>query len=279
MLDARWDQTAYDLHGSANAPSLVLIHGLGLHRGLWRRFLPALSARYHVLTYDLYGHGKSGASPTTTSLDLYAEQLHGLISHVGLSSATIAGFSLGGMINRRFAMTYPEMTDALIIMNSPHARAPDWQRKVEAQAEQSADGGPAATIDAALLRWFTEEFRNRSPESVEEIREWVLSCNADSYAQARRVLAFGIKELIAPQPALNTPALIITSEHDIGSTPAMARAMKSEMPNSRLHAVPGLKHLGLVEKPDLFISPILDFLRGQTSQAEIQPDEETSNDG
>ncbi|WP_166461771.1 alpha/beta fold hydrolase [Paracoccus alkanivorans] len=106
MLDTRWDQTAYDLHGSENAPSLVLVHGLRLHRGLWRQFLPALSAHYRALTYDLYGHGKSGPSTETASLDLYTKQLHGLMNHVGISSATIAGFSLGGMINRRFARAY-----------------------------------------------------------------------------------------------------------------------------------------------------------------------------
>ena len=73
---------------------MVLIHGLGLNREVWQWQLAALRDRYHVLTYDLFGHGDSAAPPITPSLSMFSDQLRGLLDYCGIESATIIGFSL-----------------------------------------------------------------------------------------------------------------------------------------------------------------------------------------
>ena len=45
--------TAYDVAGNGKNPAIALIHGLGINRQMWREFVPALSQRYYVLSYDL----------------------------------------------------------------------------------------------------------------------------------------------------------------------------------------------------------------------------------
>ena len=44
---------------SGNGPDLVLIHGWGLHGGIWGRFVPLLEAHFCVTCVDLPGHGRS----------------------------------------------------------------------------------------------------------------------------------------------------------------------------------------------------------------------------
>ncbi|MGI9318661.1 MAG: alpha/beta fold hydrolase, partial [bacterium] len=151
--------TAYQITGPKEAPVIALIHGLGLNRNTWQWHQPDMSIQYRVLNYDLYGHGESAAPPSLPSLSLFAKQLADLLDFVSIEKCSIVGFSLGGMINRRFAMDYPERTHALGILNSPHERSPEAQKMVEQRASESASGGPGATLDSTIERWFTAEFR------------------------------------------------------------------------------------------------------------------------
>ncbi|WP_135506178.1 alpha/beta fold hydrolase [Roseovarius aestuariivivens] len=260
MAHAR-DGTAYDLTGPKDAPCVVLIHGLGLSRRVtWDAFVPRLSDRFRVLSYDLPGHGKSAPVAGEITLTRLSAQLIGLMDELGLARAALIGFSLGGMINRRVAMDNPDRVQALAILNSPHERDAERQRLMEEAARQSAEGGPAATLDAALERWFTPEFRATETETVARVRETVLACEPASYAAHRYVLAAGVTELIRPDPPIPHPALVMTCEHDPGSTPAMSRAIGSEMPRAEVRIVPGLRHLGLIEAPQAFLDPVLAFI-------------------
>lgn len=252
--------TVYEVSGPEDAPVVVLIHGLGLNRHTWQWHEPALSARYRVLNYDLFGHGESVPPPTTPSLSLFATQLRDLLDFLGIDRCAVVGFSLGGMINRRFALDYPNRVRALAILNSPHERGPEAQKAVEERAAKSTAGGPGATLDTTLKRWLTAEFRENELEIIDLIRQWVLANEPAVYAKCRWVLANGVLEIIRPQPPITLPTLVMTCENDSGSTPAMSHAIASEIPGSQTIIVPHLQHLGLMEQPSQFTTPLLRFL-------------------
>ncbi len=237
-----------------------MVHGLGLTRATWDDFLPVFKQDYRVLTYDLCGHGESALPQEKPSLTVLSDQLVALLDELGIARVAIVGFSLGGMINRRFAMDHPSRVTALVILNSPHERKPEAQRLVEERAAQTGAGGPLATIDATLERWFTPRFRQDAIDVVAQIRAFVLANDPDIYTQHRQVLAHGVVELIRPVPPITAPTLVITCEHDSGSTPSMSIAIAAEIEGAETVIVPGLQHLGLIERPDLFIQPILRFL-------------------
>jgi len=252
------DGTAYDVSGPPDAPCVVLIHGLGLARGLWDPVLPDLQA-YRVVRYDLCGHGQSRPAPDRATLALYARQIAQLLDHLGQSSAHIVGFSIGGMINRRFAMDYPARTRSLVILNAPHDRGPQMQIAVEERAKAVREQGAFATFDAALKRWFTPAYL-QGGAGPDIVRAWRGAVDAESYAQTAWVLAHGVRELIAPDPPLRVPALVMTCAHDSGSTPDMSRAIAAEIDGAHLRIVPHLQHLGLMEAPELFAQAIAAFL-------------------
>ena len=252
--------TAFELAGRPDAPLVVLIHGLGLNRQIWHWHIPALTKHYRVLSYDLLGHGESAPPSAQPSLRLFSAQLRELLDHLGAPSCAIVGFSLGGMINRRFALDHPDRVWALAILNAPHERSPEQQEKVEARAAKVAAGGSDATIESALKRWFTAGFRERHPELLTRIREWRASADAGSYPGCCEVLATGVHELVRPDPPIGCPTLVMTGERDSGSTPGMARAITCEIPSARMIIVPGLQHMGFVEEPACFNGPIIEFL-------------------
>jgi pimeloyl-ACP methyl ester carboxylesterase len=253
------DGTAYDLVGPVDAPCVVLIHGLGLSRALWDRHLSAF-AGFQVLRYDLYGHGESAAWSGVTSLTVYADQVAGLLDHLGIASAHIVGFSIGGMINRRFALDYPDKVLSLAILNSPHDRGAQAQTAVEARALAAREQGAFATFDAAVKRWFTPEHvaTGAGPALV---RAWREQVDDESYAQTSWVLAHGVRELIAPDVAIVAPTLVMTCENDVGSTPQMSHDIAAEIVGAELVIVPMYKHLGLLEDVEVYTGAVLKFLQ------------------
>ena len=252
--------TAYDLAGIPGNPAVVLVHGLGMNRKMWRDYVPPLSRRYRVLTYDLHGHGDSRRAPSKISLSLFSKQLNDLLHELQISRCVVIGFSLGGMINRRFAMDLPHSVSALVILNSPHARDPDEQQIIEKRIKDTAESGAKGTLEESITRWFTPDFRSKMPDVVSEVSDWVCNNDSVSYFQSREVLAKGVTELIRPQPPLALPTLVITCQNDSGSTPQMSYAIASEITNSRVEIIPELQHLGLLEDPAAFLTPIEDFL-------------------
>lgn len=252
--------TAYDISGPILAPVVVFIHGLGLNRQIWKSYVSRFASRYRVLSYDLYGHGESARPPRTPSLTLFAQQLVELFDELNIDQAILVGFSLGGMINRRLAMDYPDRVSLLAILNSPHERGQEAQKLVEQRALDSAEGGPGATLDATIERWFTADFREHHDDFIQQVRQWVLANDHEDYALCRQVLAFGVVELIRPKPPITHPTLVITCEHDSGSTPAMSQAIASEIEGAEVIIVPDLQHMGLSENPSFFVTALVEFI-------------------
>lgn len=258
-LFSKRDGSFYQWHGD-RGPVIALVHGLGLNHHMWQWQIPALSRRHRVLSYDLYGHGLSPCAATRHSLEVFAQQLAGLLDECGVNHCAVVGFSLGGMIARRFAMDYPQRVSAVAVLNSPHARSTDQQRAILSRVTQARSQGPSATVDAAIKRWFTEDYKRKNPKVIDLVRQWVLANDPRVYPENYRVLAEGVAELVRPEPPIECPALIIAAEDDPGQTPQMAKAMASEIPHSQTHVLPNLRHMAPVEAPEQYNRLILSFI-------------------
>ena len=106
MESGRAGESAWELHGEG--PTVVLIHGFGLNRAMWQWQLPVLTPHFRVLTYDLLGHGESAPPAGTPDLAMFSGQLLGLMDGCGIERAAVVGFSLGGLIARRFALDHSQ---------------------------------------------------------------------------------------------------------------------------------------------------------------------------
>ncbi len=260
MMDMAPDGTAYELTGPADAPVVVLIHGLGLNHSCWQWMVPALSDKYCVLSYDLFGHGDTVVPPQTPNLSLFSNQLRALLDHCDVENAMIAGFSLGGMIARRFAQDLPNRAQALIILHSPHKRSEAAQAAILKRVVQARAEGPGSTIEAALERWFTDGFRIANPDMMDTVRGWVTGNRKEVYHTIYRVLANGIDEIVAPQPPITCPTLVITGDEDFGNGPEMTQAIAAEIPGAQTLILTGLRHMALAENPAAVNGPIRQFL-------------------
>lgn len=254
------DGTYFELDGPREGPAVALIHGLGLNLECWQWMRPALRDRYRVLSYDLYGHGQSAPPPGTPSLRMFSDQLADLLDHCGIASAALVGFSLGGMIARRFAQDRPGRTAALAILHSAHRRTHKAQAAILERVAQARDEGPQATVEAALERWFTAPFRRANPEMMQSVRRWVMANDRAIYPTIYRVLAEGVAEITAPAPPIACPALVITGDEDYGNGPEMTHAIADEIEGAITCILPGLRHMALAEAPGAVNGPVRRFL-------------------
>jgi|TARA_B110000091_G_scaffold193192_1_gene218109 pimeloyl-ACP methyl ester carboxylesterase len=256
------DGTTYELTGPKSAPVVILIHGLGLNKDCWQWLTPDLVNSYRILSYDLYGHGGSVDPTKQPSLSLFSKQLSSLLDHCDISQGVIVGFSLGGMIARRFAQDAPKRSLAMIILHSPHTRSEAAQASILARVDQARIMGPQSTVEAALERWFTSGFMEANPNLMDKVRQWVIANSREVYHTIYSVLATGIDEIVKPNPALTLPSLVLTGEEDFGNGPEMADAIAVDIEGAKVLVFPGLRHMALVEAPTVVNKPILEFLDG-----------------
>ncbi|MDJ0608427.1 MAG: alpha/beta fold hydrolase [Kiloniellales bacterium] len=267
LAEGRIEGTAYEVAGPEHGagPPVVLVHGLGMTRAMWDWQWPALTARFRVLRYDLLGHGASAKPPGPYSLGRFADQVAGLMDHLRWDSAALVGFSLGGMIVRAFALAYPARVSALAVLNSAHARSEAERDAVRRRVAIAEAGGPAATVDEALARWFTADFAARHPEVLERVRGWILANDPAVYPLSYRVLAEGDLELAEAVSAIACPTLVMTGTEDRGNSPDMARRLAALIPGAELAILPGLRHMGLAEDPEAYNRRLVEFLARSAS--------------
>ena len=70
-----------------------------------------------------------------------------------------------------------------------------------------------------------------------------------------------MRELTRPITPVSFPTMVITNENDSGSTPDMAKTIADEIDQADICIVPELKHLGLIEQPQSFTQPVIEFFR------------------
>jgi epoxide hydrolase 4 len=110
--------------GKKEDPLLVMIHGFPDFWYSWRAQMPALAKSFHVVAIDQRGYNLSGQPDGVENYktEKLVGDLVAVVQHFGPGKAVIVGHDWGGMVAWTFAMSHPELTDRLIVLNLPHPR-------------------------------------------------------------------------------------------------------------------------------------------------------------
>ena len=98
--------------------AIVLLHGFLENSTMWNDFINEWSRQNRILTIDLLGHGKSECLGYVHSMELMAEAVAEVLSHLKIKQATLIGHSMGGYVALAFAELYPNSVNGLCLMNS-----------------------------------------------------------------------------------------------------------------------------------------------------------------
>ncbi len=227
------------------APRLALIHSLALDRTIWDGVVRELAGDVHILTYDCRGHGKSGKPAGPYSVEQYARDLAELFDHVGWTSATVAGCSMGGCVAQAFGGLYPERATALGLIDTTAwygAEAPKQWRERAVNVKVNGLGG---LVDFQLSRWFGDQFRAEHADVVQATARVFLASDLEAYAST--CILLGDADVRPFHAAMKMPVAVIVGEEDYATPIAMARQMHESIAGSTLTILPGARHLTPIE--------------------------------
>lgn len=107
--------------GSADAPTVLLLHGFPSSSRMWEPLLPLLADRYHLIAPDYPGFGHSSAPSTSEfayTFDRLARIMEALVEKLGLASYVLFMQDYGGPVGFRLALSHPERVRGIIIQNA-----------------------------------------------------------------------------------------------------------------------------------------------------------------
>ena len=252
----------YEVRGEGTA--VVLIHAGIVNMGMWDAQMRALAEKHRVVRYDIRGWGESAKVPGEYSNH---EDLRGLLAHLGIERVAIVGCSWGGKIGLDFALVYPEMVTALVLVGTGLGgykfTMTGIAEKMEAIGEAYQRGDKALMAELITQIWF--DGPQRTPEQVDSglrVRAYDMALHMVSLPEAK-----GSREVELDPPAIErlteiaTPTLLLVGEEDAADIHAIAALLQAKLPAVEgLTLIANTAHLPNMEQLSHFNRLVLDFL-------------------
>lgn len=258
---------AYDSTGEGEP--LLLIHGLGAHRGTWDDVLPRLSSQYRVYRVDLKGFGRS-PKPLDEHYSLVDQAVcvRELVAELGLTKLVLIGHSLGGAVSLVLAAQAPSLVSRLVLLAAPAyvSDTPLALRLVRYRPMQwLLKKLPVSWILPFVVYRVYENWAVLTQERLRSYREPLDSAGA-RHAVIQTALCTAperIEELSGRHADVTSPTLLIWGARDAIIPVSTGSRLTEELPDARLVVIPRCGHVPQEERPDQTVESILSFLSSE----------------
>lgn len=258
----------YEIHGSGRP--LVLIHGGWVSHRMWQPQVEYFASRYRVLTYDVRGHGLTGASPLKKySVELFAADLREMLEKLHIKKPALCGLSMGGMIAQCFASRWPDNISALILADTAasteltlndkllkYVLAPKWLFIALVRLMGMRLYSDFASWTARVTR--SKEWFGQDEDVQRYVKEEMLRFETGEFNKIFEALYdFKLQDLAA----ITAPALIINGEYESKSVFKHMEYMHKVITGSSTAVVPRAGHTSNMENPVDFNRVVDEFLQ------------------
>jgi len=237
--------TFYVFNKKEQSIPIVFIHGVGLTYEIWQPQLDFFKDHSN-LSYDILGHGKSSLTKQNISFDDFSEQLIDLIDELKIEKIHLVGFSIGSLIARNFATKYSNRLQSLILLGSIYKRSEQQQKIVNERFNQAKK--ELKLSRQALKRWFTDKYLENNPNTYEKISSILSENNMANFLKVYELFVRHKND--EDFEKIQTKTLVMTGEHDIGSTIEMSQQLNNIIKGSELKIIKDGKHLCGIECAD-----------------------------
>jgi pimeloyl-ACP methyl ester carboxylesterase len=255
-------------------PPLVCLHGGWYNADSWRPQVDRFADEYRVVTYDLRGHGRTGATGSRRySIDLFVDDLERLLAHLGIEKPILCGLSVGGMVIQSYLDRHPDEARGAVIggplqsmppIDLPSAVKP-FVTPLPAIAGMVSTLGSAATFRSLLgsirattgVPWLTLDSTVRS-----EAMAAVADVTPGEYRKVFRALY----EFEPPDlSGVRTPMLVLYGDHEAPSVKRQGRRLAETVGRGAWQEIPDSGHLVNQDNPRAFNAACTEFF------AELDP--------
>ncbi|MBM3120708.1 MAG: alpha/beta fold hydrolase [Chloroflexi bacterium] len=243
----------------AEAPVVLLLHGLGSCGEDWGLQVPALRADYSLVLPDLRGQGRTPMPPGWPSIADLAADVRALMDGLGLASVHVVGLSLGGAVALQLAVDDPQRVRSLTAVNT-FARLRVARGAARRGAERTwlaATGRMHELGRRVALGLFPEE-------GQEAFRQAAARRLADNRpANYLRLLsAVGRFDLRPRLAEIRSPTLVVAGEQDTTVPMECKLELARQIRGARLKVFSGSRHVTPLDRSPEFNACLLEFLIG-----------------
>jgi pimeloyl-ACP methyl ester carboxylesterase len=240
----------YEEHGprGPEAPALLLTHGFSATLRMWDSQIEALESRWHVVRWDMRGHGQSDSpeDPAAYTHKATFGDMVAVLDACGVDRAVIGGLSLGGYMSLELYLAHPERVRALVLCDTgPGYKKDDaraaWNRYAESFAQKFDEKGLAALGPSAEVKIAKHR----------DARGLALA--------ARGILVQRDARVIESLPSISVPTLLVVGSEDRPFLTGM-KYMAEKIPDAEHVVIEGAGHAVNIDQPARFNAVLVAFL-------------------
>jgi pimeloyl-ACP methyl ester carboxylesterase len=248
----------YEIHGTGRP--LILLHGAYMTIDAMGPLLPGLAETRQVIAAEMQGHGRTADIDRPITYEQMADDTAGLARELGIDTADVFGYSMGGGVALQVALRHPQLVRRLVL----------------ASAGFASDAMPPEAL--AMFPSITPEMFAGSPIEQEYLR---LAPNPGDFPKlVEKLKQLDTMDFAWPKDdirAIAAPTLIILGDSDGVRLEHAVEFFKlrgggvmgdlSGLPESQLAVLPGTTHYvppgsGLLDRHDWLLTMVPPFLDG-----------------
>ncbi len=249
-------EISYSVEGEG--PWITLSHSLACDSAMWDAQMDMLEKQFKVLRFDTRGHGQSEAPDSAYTLEQMADDVHGLLAHLGIEQTHWMGLSMGGMIGQAFALKYPGVFSSMILADTTSRQPPNGAALWNERIQNAKTKGMGALVEGTLARWFTDGYRAANPDAMANIGAVIRSTPVAGYAGC--CAGISTIDLTDRLKEIKCPTLVLVGEQDQGTPVAASQAIRDNLPGAEMLVIPSAAHISNIEQPAVFNVAVRDFL-------------------
>ena len=242
-----------------SGPAVVLVHGYGLDCRMWEDQFSFLSQHFQVIRYDARGFGRS----SLPEAEPYAhhEDLSQLLQFLGIASATVVGHSMGGRIVTDFALSFPEKTNSLVLVDAAlNGYSFSGFSMLESHKLAKEKGIPEA--NEAWQHHELFDAANRIPAVANRLAEMTRDYSGWHWTHKNPWTPLDPPSL-QQLPKIEMPTLVLVGDLDLPDFRNISGILLEKIPGAKRSELPGVGHMCNMEDPGSFNHVLLEFLQQQ----------------
>ena len=262
----------YEIYGEGYP--ILFVHGFGGCRLEWFVQVKIISKKFKAVIFDNRGAGKSYRPNYPYTMDMFVDDIIGLMDYLKIEKAHICGASLGGMIVQNFAIKYPNRVNKLVLINTfpgfPNQQGIEMYKKGLINRYYRKLKDPAKSFFDSANTGYTRKF-------IKQMRENPKKKFFDLFS-AEDIIKNDITDITTPQDIENSASaiaghevrdrlsevknktLILCAEKDKLSPVSINEQIHKLIPNSEFKVIKDAGHNSKLEKALETNQAILDFL-------------------
>ncbi len=248
---------------SGSGPNLVLLHGWGLHGGIWETVLAELESHFTVYNIDLPGFGYSPVFNGDYTLDYLVDSVESVLPEA--ESCFLMGWSLGGLVATALTLKCPEKISKLITVasNPSFVASDDWSYGMQATILESFMSYLEEDFEGTLIKFLTIQTMGSATQKddIKRLKETVFIHGQP----AKKALRGGLQilhdiNLVSRLAELTLPVLRLYGRLDSLVPAKVASDVENHIPNSQAIIYRRAAHAPFLSVKDEFLTDVKKFL-------------------